>query len=106
MKHIITTTLGNFEVHMSYSPSADDMTLNKLTQVINNFSIQPMLLVANQHPELDTIKDNEKIANLAIKLLNEAKVEKALYETTRAGNGAGVPINLSLKERKIELRNL
>ena len=105
MRFIITTVLGNFDVEMPYSPSSGDLTLNRLTATVNKFATQPLLVVADKYPELDTIKDSEKIANLAIKLVDEAQLEKALYDSTRVCYGAGIPLQLSLKKRYIELRN-
>lgn len=102
MKHVITTILGNFDVHMSYSPAADDLTLNRLTATINKFATQPLVIVADEYPELDTIKDSDKIAELALELVDEAELEKALFNTTKVANGAGQKVTLSLKKREIE----
>lgn len=105
MKHVITTILGNFDVHMSYSPAADDLTLNRLTATINKFATQPLVIVADEYPELDTIKDSDKIAELALELVDEAdeaELEKALFESNRVGGGAAQMVKLSLKKREID----
>lgn len=107
MKNTITTIVGDFKVNLSYQPSADDMILNRFTAVINRHATQPMVIVSEAHPDLDTVKDFEKLSTLAIKLMeaNEAKIEKELYEATRAGGGAGRRLELSLKAREINPSN-
>ena len=79
MKQIITTTLGDFDVYMSYIPSPDDNILNRLANAIDS-----------------TLAKGEA---------SEAILEKALFDATRAGEGAGQRVSLSLKEMEIFLRN-
>ena len=77
MKHDIITNLGNFIVFLPAPVSADDPILDNFANTVNEFSK----------------KEN----------IDEVELEKALYDTTRAGDGAGVPLRLSLKNKTIEL---
>ena len=107
MKNTITTIVGDFKVNLSYQPSADDMILNRFTAVINRYATQPMVIVSEAHPDLDTVKDFEKLSALAIELMesDEAEIEKELYKTTCAGGGAGRRLQLSFKNKEIDLSN-
>ena len=80
MKHDIYTKLGKFEVHLPYKPSPDDPILDKLKNTIDEFASNPPI--------------------------DEDKLQSALYDCTRAGDGAGVYVILSLKERRIEFSNM
>ena len=106
MRHIITTSLGDFNVELSYSPSQGDLILNRFTSVINRYATQALITVSEIRPELDPVKDAEAIEKEAISLLtfeDEGKIEKALFDSTRVGDGAGVPIRFSLKNRLIDV---
>ena len=106
MRHTITTSLGNFNVELSYQPTADDLILNRFTAVLNRYAMQPLVLAAEKHPELDTIKDAEKLQDIAFHLLtkgDEAKIEKALYDSTRVADGAGQRLTFSLYRREIDV---
>ena len=104
MKHVITTSLGDFNVELSYSPSQGDPILNRFTSVINRFATQPLTQVLQNHPEWDPVKNSDIIEKEALNLLtfeDEGKIEKALYDTTHVIDGAGIPIRFSLKEKTI-----
>ena len=106
MRHTITTSLGNFNVELSYQPTADDLILNRFTAVLNRYAMQPLVLAADEHPELDTVKDAEKLQDLAFHLLtkeDEAEIEKSLYDSTRVADGAGRRLTFSLYRREIEV---
>lgn len=109
MKHIITTSLGDFVVYLTYSPAQGDLTLNRFTSVINRFATHALVFVTTQHPELDPIRDSEKIIKLALELFNsddEAKIEKALFDSNRAANGAGPRVRFSLAKKVIDVTTL
>lgn len=72
MKHTITTKFGDITVFLSYRPTLEDTILERFTKAIN------------ESPTLD-----------------EAAIEKALYETTRVSGGAGLRITFSLSRREI-----
>lgn len=106
MKFIITTLLGDFSVNLSYAPTQGDFTLNRFTAVINRYATQPLLIASESHSELDTVNDSEKLAEIAFSLLtldDEAKMEKALYESTCTGGGAGRRLEFSLAKREIDI---
>ena len=106
MKHTLTTSLGNFNAELSYQPTADDMILNRFTAVLNQYFMQPLVVAAEKHPELDTIKDGKKLQDIAFQLLtkgDEAKIEKALYDSTRVADGAGQRLTFSLHRREIDV---
>lgn len=103
MKLELTTVLGNFDLFMSYVPSADDRLLNRFTSAINKSAAYPMIIAAEANPDLNPEEDIEKLSKLAIELVDEAKLEKALFDCTRVADGAGQRTTLSLKDRKIEL---
>lgn len=105
MKHIITTALGDFTVELTYSPSQGDSILNRFASVINRFATQPLTKSLQMHPELDPIKDSEILQKEALNLISlddEAKIEKALYDSTCVLHGAGIPIRFSIKEKFID----
>lgn len=106
MKNTITTVIGDFKVNMSYQPAEEDTILNRFTAVINKFAMQPLIIVSESNPDLDTIMDANQLSAMALELFSksdEAKIEKALYDSTRAGNGAGQRVTLSLSKREITL---
>ena len=103
MRFKITTIIGEFSVFLSYSPSSDDMILNRFTDVINKASMMHQLRVLDKHPELSLEKDFEKISKLVLDSLDEGQVEKSLYQTTVAGNGAGQRVKLYLKKMEIHV---
>lgn len=69
---IITKKHGTFTVILSYSPTPDDNILARFAAVIDSFDS-----------------------------LDEAKVEKALYDSTRVSGGAGLRLTFSLTRREI-----
>lgn len=105
MKLKLATVLGNFDVYMTYSPSSGDPTLNNLATAINTYSARALVSVAQEFPDLDPVKDSNAITDLAIKSLDEAELEKALFESLRVGGGSAPRVCLSLKNRRIELPN-
>lgn len=106
MRHIITTSLGDFNVELSYSPSQGDLILNRFTSVINRYATQALITVSEINPELDPVKDSETIEKEALSLLtfeDEGKIEKALFDSTRVADGSRVPIKFSLKNKSIDV---
>ena len=89
MKHEIMTVLGKFKVFMSYSPSDDDDILLKMTACINDKALS---LLQEGFDTKDTLD-----------LLDEGELEKALFDSTRAGGGAAERLSLSLKKKEIQL---
>lgn len=73
MRLNITTHHGNFTVFLNYSPTADDQILRRFAEVINSF---------------DSLTD-------------EVAVEKALYDSTRVGHGAGLRLTFSVARKEI-----
>lgn len=106
MKQTITTLVGNFSVYLSYQPTADDMTINNFADVINKFVNQQMLSLSKENPELDAANDYDKLVELVLPTLqeHEADIEKALYDTTRAGDGAGKRLTFNFSKREIEIQ--
>lgn len=72
MRRTIKTNLGDITVFLTYQPTSDEAILDRFATVIN------------------------ESANL-----DEAAIEKALYETTRAHGGAGLRLTFSLSRREI-----
>ena len=89
MKNEIMTVLGKFKVFMSYKPSEDDEILLRMTACINNKALP---LLAEGFDKND-----------ALDLLDEGELEKALFDSTRAGGGAAERLSLSLKKKEIQL---
>lgn len=88
MKNEIMTVAGIFYVWTN-SKSQGDETLMKLTECINNAVL----------PFISKGKTPEK----ALALLDEAVLEKQLFESLRAGGGYASRLKLTLKNRSIEL---
>lgn len=107
MKSILTTSIGDFTVEMSYVPSSEDRILNRMTAAINKSVREPLKIAQELEPDLDpdNEKDFEKLIDMAITLLDEAQLEKALYECTCCAGGSGQRLQLNLKSRSIELQN-
>lgn len=76
MPHTITTNIGDITVFLSYSPTRDDKILERFANVINESAT-----------------------------LDEAAIEKALYETTRVNGGSGLRLTFSLSRMEINITN-
>lgn len=75
MRHTINTNIGDITVFLSYQPiKADDKVLERFATAIN---------------ESNT--------------LDEAAIEKALYETTRVNGGSGLRLTFSLSRMEIHV---
>ena len=89
MKNEIMTVAGIFYVWTNSKPSQGDETLLKLTQCINDAIL----------PYISKGKKPEK----ALAMLDEAVLEKKLFESLRAGGGYAPRLKLTLKNKTIEL---
>lgn len=103
MRFKISTAHGDFYVFLSYSPSHDDSILNRFADVINKASVLHQRRVLDEHPELSLENDFDKVSNLIIDSLDEEQIEKDLYKTTVAANGAGLRVKFSKKNREIHV---
>ena len=117
MKYIITTIVGDFDVHLSYRPSEDDTILNRLTNAINQFAMNTITEIEEEKKKTekktkkkakaDTKTDLEEEKKELLKEVisrmktREGDVEKALYESTRAPGGAGKRLEFSFFRREI-----
>lgn len=71
--NITTTHHGDFTVFLNYSPTADEPILRRFAEVLDSF---------------DSLTD-------------EAAIEKALYDSTKVGHGAGLRLTFSVARREI-----
>ena len=75
MRHTINTNIGDITVFLSYKPiNADDKILERFANAINESTT-----------------------------LDEAAIEKALYETTRVNGGSGLRLTFSLSRKEINV---
>lgn len=74
MRNTINTKIGDITVFLSYQPTADDKVLERFTNAINESAT-----------------------------LDEASIEKALYETTRVNGGSGLRLTFSLSRMEINV---
>lgn len=74
MKHTITTNIGDITVFFSYNPTRDDKVLERFANAINESAT-----------------------------LDEAAIEKALFETTRVNGGSGLRLTFSLSRLEINV---
>ena len=91
MRLKIMTILGEFTVILSYQPTGEDPTLFNFTSCINNVALN----------KLQKGKTPEEV----LKSLNEASLEKELFNCLKVPAGAGPRVTLDLKNKEIQVHS-
>lgn len=91
MRLKIMTVLGEFYVILTYQPTGEDQTLFKFTRCVNDMALKYI--------------QKGKTPEQALGLINEAELEKKLFNCLKAPAGAGPRVTLSLKTKEIQVHN-
>ena len=91
MRLKIMTILGEFYVILTYQPTGEDQTLFMFTRCVNDVALK--YLQKGKTPEE------------ALSLINEASLEKSLFNCLKVSAGSGPRVTLNLKQKEIQVHN-